>query len=283
LTILDAQDCPITVTVFLSLLGTETNDLTAPPREQALILREVSEEQAVGRLRSEFLTHIAHEFRTPLSTISASAELLMDEGREMTSDEFTNMVNAIRLSGVHLQTIVDNLLESAIIEAGVFRLRYRPLRSQDIVDNVVVMMTPLLQRRQQRLEVDASEDISDFWGDPNRINQAIVNLVENASKYSPIGTNITLSIQREEDLLIFAVLDFGPGLPNERPGDLFNRFVTGSHPRSAQFGIGMGLPIVKAIAEAHGGRAGADNRPGGGAVVWFTLPHRQPGEQGDEL
>jgi signal transduction histidine kinase len=281
LTILNAQDRPITLKIFLSLLETEDYDTTHHSSEYILILRDVSEEDAVNRLRSEFLANVAHEFRTPLSAISASSELLVDEGHDMTSDELSHLASAIRLSATHLQTLVDNLLESAIIEAGVFHLRYRPLQLQDILQNVVEMMSPLIQRRQQHLDLDAPKDPTNFWADPVRLTQVLVNLLANASKFSPTGAKIALTIAREVDKLTFAVLDSGPGLPLERFGDLFNRFVTGGQSRSGQYGIGMGLSIVKAVAEAHGGRVGAENRAGGGAKVWFTIPLKQHSEQGD--
>ncbi len=280
-TILNAQGAPITLTVSHSLLDIEGEDPANVHHEHVLILRDVSEEQAINRLRSEFLANMAHEFRTPLSAISASTELLVEEGGEMTADELSHLAHTIQLSAVHLQTLVNNLLESAIIEAGVFRLRYRPLQAQDALKDTAEMISPLLQRRQQRLEVEAPEDLPCFWGDPDRLKQALINLVENAGKFSPFGAAIILSVEQETDAITFAVLDSGPGLPTERFGDLFNRFVTFERPHSAQYGIGLGLPIVKAIAEAHGGRVGAENRPGGGARVWFTIPFKQQGEEGE--
>ena len=82
-------------------------------------------------------------------------------------------------------------------------------------------------------------------------------------------------------MITFSVLDSGPGLPAERFDNLFSRFFTGDRRRGSQFGIGLGLPIVKAIAEAHGGRVGAENRPEGGARVWFTIRLRRPDDEGE--
>ena len=281
LAILDARNHPIMLTVSASLVETEKHTPLQPSYEYILTLRDVSEEDAYNRLRSEFLANLAHEFRTPLSAISASAELLVDEGQNMTAAELSDLTNVISLSTVHLQMLVNNLLENALIDAGVFRLRSCPVRLQDMLHNVAEMMAPLLRRRQQHLEVDAPEADVTFWGDPGRLDQALINLLENASKFSPSGGVIAISVSRQADVLTVAVLDSGPGLPSERFGDLFTRYVTGEHPRSAQYGIGMGLPIVKAIIEAHGGEVGAQTRPEGGAKVWFTLPLQQSGEQGE--
>ena len=281
LTILDARDRPITLTVSLSAFETNYEDTSHPHREQILILRDFSEEYAVNRLRSEFLANVAHEFRTPLSAISASTELLVEEGRSMTPDEVSDLAHTIRLSTVHLHSLVNNLLESAIIEAGVFRLRRRSVQLQDILYNITEMMSPLLGRRQQHLELDAPEDFPDLWCDPERLTQILVNLVENASKFSPNRATVILSVRQEADALVFSVSDSGPGLPTERFGDLFNRFISGDRPRGAHYGIGLGLPIVKAIAEAHGGQVGAENRPERGARVWFTIPLGQQGKEGE--
>ena len=270
LTILDAHDRPITLAVSTSWLkGDEVPDRR---RERVLVLRDVSEEEAVNRLRCNFLANVAHEFRTPLSGVTATTELLIEEGASLTSDELVELANTIRLSTLHLQALVDNLLESATIEAGCFRLRPRPIHLQDVIHSAVEMMTPLLKRRNQGLQVDTPDELPTLWADPDRLIQVLVNLLANASKFSPMGVPIALSVKREHDWLTLAVQDSGPGLPAERFADLFNRFVTGDQPRGAQYGIGLGLSVVKAIVEAHGGQVGAENRAGGGAQVWFTLP-----------
>jgi two-component system sensor histidine kinase KdpD len=92
---------------------------------------------------------------------------------------------------------------------------------------------------------------------------------------------IKLVFSEINDEFIFTVLDSGPGLPTERFSDLFDRFFTGDRSHGAQYGIGLGLPIVKAIAEAHGGKVGAENRAEGGAKVWFSVPQKPLREQGD--
>jgi two-component system sensor histidine kinase ResE len=155
LTILNAQGRVITLNVSHSFVEMRDQNTTYPSVEHVLVLRDISEEQSINRLRSEFLANVAHEFRTPLSAISASAELLVDEGCDMNSAELSQLGRTIHLSAVHLQTLVNNLLESAIIEAGVFRLRLRPMLLQELLRNVADMMFPLLERRQQQLEVIA--------------------------------------------------------------------------------------------------------------------------------
>jgi len=272
LTILDAYDHPITLAVSTSWL--EYDLPREPRRERILLIREVSEEEAINRLRTEFLANVAHEFRTPLTGISAATELLEDESSSLTPEEVTSLANTVRLSATHLQTLVDNLLESVLIDADCFRLRRRPFTLADELRIATEMMSPLLRRRQQQLSVEVPDNLPTLWADPDRLRQAVVNLLQNASKFSPKGTQITLAVEVENSWITLAVLDAGPGLPAERFSNLFDRFWVGDQPRGAQYGIGFGLPIVKAIVDAHGGRVGAENRAEGGARVWFSLPIR---------
>jgi two-component system sensor histidine kinase KdpD len=209
----------------------------------------------------------------------ATTELLEEEGAGLTSAELAELVNTIRLSILHLQALVDNLLESAAMEAGCFRLRTRPIHVEDTIHIAITMMAPLLKRRDQELLVDVPEELPTPWADPDRLVQVLVNLLANASKFGPMGMPITLSVKPAHDSLTFVVQDSGPGLPAGRFADLFNRFVTGDQPRGAQYGVGLGLSVVKAIVEAHGGQVGAENRVEGGAQVWFTLPLKPQGER----
>ena len=108
--------------------------------------------------------------------------------------------------------------------------------------------------------------------DPDRLCQAIVNLLDNASKYSPFGSTIELSFKRQGNMLVFTILDSGPGIPPGQQADIFRRYISFTDRQGARHGIGLGLPVVKTIIEAHGGRVGAENRPEGGARFWFTMP-----------
>jgi PAS domain S-box-containing protein len=277
LNVLDGHKQPILLAVTLSKLeeeGTEGRE-----RETVLTIRDVTEEEAVERVRYNFLANVAHEFRTPLAGIAATTELLVEEGPDLTQGELTELLETISLSTLHLQTLVDNLLESTTIEAGCFQVHRRPISPQDVIQKAGELMSPLFKRRSQKLVVTAPQDLPTFWADPNRLVQVLVNLLSNASKFSPMGGSIYLAAWQEDDMLGMAVMDTGPGLPTGRYADMFKRFVTGSQPREAQYGIGLGLSVVKAIVEAHGGQVGAENRPEGGAKVWFNIPVNPPEER----
>jgi PAS domain S-box-containing protein len=275
--VLDAHGKPLLLYVAIS--PSDHNPPTGYASERVVVIRDVTEEEAVNRLRYNFLANVAHEFRTPLSGIAATSEILVEEGTMLTPNELRELVETIRLSTLHLQTLVENLLESTTIEAGCFQVHRRPINLQGVVQNASDLMVPLLKRRKQKLVLKMADKLPTLWADANRLTQVLVNLLSNASKFSPMNGKIELSVTQSADLVTVAVIDDGPGLPTDRFADLFKRFVTANQVHETQYGIGLGLSVVKSIVEMHGGQVGAENLPKGGAKVWFTIPINPPEEK----
>lgn len=241
----------------------------------ALVFRDVTEEEAVRRLRSYFLANISHEFRTPLSTLSASMELLLDERESFTLSEVRQLLRPSHVSLLSLQALIDNLLESSSIEAGQFTLRRRLFHIHDAIENAVNIAQPLLERRSQKLSLAESPQLPEIDGDLARLTQVLVNLIINASKYSPVGQPIELQLAQRANMLHVGVADRGPGIPPDERSNLFRSFVRLDGVDQEQYGIGLGLFVVKTIVEAHGGQVGINDHPGGGALFWFEIPLRQ--------
>ncbi len=249
------------------------------PAQTALVFRDVSEEELMHRLVGHFLANIAHEFRTPLSALAASVELLLDQAADLSQAELQELLTSLHLGVLGLQTLIDNLLESASIEAGRFRVSPRPTQVADIIGEVARTIQPLLAKRGQCLEVDLPASLPPVQADPRRTAQILTNLLSNASKYSPDNTEITVGAGLVEQQMRVTVADHGPGIPPEDQTGLFRLFMrgrAGEENQTAQGGTGLGLSVVKAIVEAQGGAVGVENRPGQGAVFWFTLPVTSP-------
>ena len=139
--------------------------------------------------------------------------------------------------------------------------------------DALTIVRPLVERRRQAVAVTEPARLPTLLADRARLTQALVNLLSNAAKYSPIGCPIDLSISQSKDILRLAVADRGPGVSPEDRVNLFRRFMRlDAQAGDEQYGIGLGLYLVKRIAEAHGGQVGVDDRPGGGAVFWMDLP-----------
>ncbi len=239
----------------------------------AIVFRDVSEEEAVHRLMGHFLANVAHEFRTPLSAAVASIELLLDQAPDLSQAELQELLTSLHLGLLGLQALVDNLLESASIEAGRFRVSPRPAQLSQIIAEAIRTMQPLLDKHSQQLVVELPAAMPVVRADPRRTGQVVVNLLSNASRYGPDDAEIMLRATVDEGWVRVTVADQGPGVPPAFRNDIFRRFVypTADNDK-AKYGAGLGLSVVKAVVEAHGGQVGIEDRPGGGSVFWFTLP-----------
>ncbi|MBN1658328.1 MAG: PAS domain-containing sensor histidine kinase [Anaerolineae bacterium] len=239
----------------------------------ALVFRDVSEEEAVHRLLGDFLANVAHEFRTPLSALAASVELLLDQAPDLTTDDLSELLVSLHLGVLGLQTLIDNLLESASIEAGHFRVHPRPCSLAEIVADAVRTVEPLLDRHGQRLVVELPAVLPTVVADSRRTAQVLINLLSNAIKYGPDDAEIEIGATVSGEQARVWVADHGPGVPAHERHNLFRRFAhSQSTDNKARVGAGLGLSVVKAIVEGQGGQVGVDERRGGGSIFWFTLP-----------
>jgi two-component system phosphate regulon sensor histidine kinase PhoR len=241
--------------------------------KRALVLRDVTASQAAHQLHTYFLANITHEFRTPLSALKASVELILESLGEVSQSEIERLLHSIHYSVSGLQTLIDNLLESANIDSGHFRIHPQEVRLSEIIGEAVRVMAPLLQRREQGLQIEMDWSSPPLYLDPTRITQVMVNLLSNASKYSPTGKGIRIKVSPYPDNMFqISVVDQGAGLPPHDREKLFRKFVRLKDSTGEHFGVGLGLSVVKTIVEAHGGTVGVDENPEGGSIFWFTLP-----------
>ena len=257
----------------LSITRALLSPAEAEEAEIALVFRDVSEEEIIHRLLGYFLANVSHEFRTPLSALAASVELLLDQAADLTPAELDELLKSLHLGILSLQTLVDNLLESASIEAGHFRVSPRPSDISSIIREAARTMTPLLEKYNQMLALELPASLPLVQADPSRIAQVLVNLLSNASKYGPPDDEIVLGAQVQDGWVRVQVADRGPGISLQNRELVFRRLeYSNAAERRAKVGAGIGLSVVKAVVEAHGGQAQVDARPGGGSIFWFTLP-----------
>jgi two-component system phosphate regulon sensor histidine kinase PhoR len=260
-----------------------TGERLVPPESDdvqvALVFRDVTEEEAARNLRSHILANITHEFRTPLAALNASLELLADHPKVARAG-VEELLTSMQLGVLNLQTLINNLLESSSIEAGRFDLRLRPTDLNVVLAEAVQVVRPLLTARGQTLALSEPAYLPQVQADPARLVQVFINLLSNASKYGPPGSTIDLTFEVLDNTVKVTTADRGPGIPEEELHLLFRRFVRLGQPDDhSQYGIGLGLAVVKSIVEGHGGKIGAIQRTGGGAEFWFTIrgiPEEEP-------
>ncbi len=263
---------PLQKKTVLEVTTTLVGGANGEGKQTALVLRDISEEQLLRNLRSYFLANITHEFRTPLSTFTASIELLMNEAEELSVTEMRGLLKPVHLSLLSLQTLVDNLLESSSIEAGRFVLRKRAVVLNQLIAHALQMVQPLLERRRQSISLVEPARLPSLSADGPRLTQVLINLLTNASKYSPIGETIDLLVEEQPQFLRITIADRGPGVPSTELTTLFQNFVRANNHAEDQYGVGLGLYVVKTTIEAHHGRVGVNARPGGGSLFWVELP-----------
>lgn len=239
---------------------------------RAQLSRNLEELTVRRRAETYFLASMSHEFRTPLAGMQASLELLQENFRALSPEETQQLLNSIQLSQSMLHQLIDNLLETGKLESNHFTLNRRESAVDPLLGEAVHLVEPMLSRREQRLTFEAPLDMPRLQLDPTRSIQMIVNLLSNASKYSPVGSVIGVIITREDGCVRVSIADRGRGISPEQRNNLFLPFVRLEPESALDHGSGLGLAVVKAIAEAHHGRVGVEAREGGGSIFWFTLP-----------
>ncbi len=266
--IFDRQGKRLTLSVTGARLASPEGDLA----QVALVLRDVTEEESAVRATNKLLANVSHEFRTPLSALAASVELLRSKDPPLAPAEQERLLLSLQRGTLRLQSMVDNLLDSMSIQAGRFRVVPEPLALPPIVRDAVDFMMPLFRQKKQPVHLKLPPDLSLVQGDARRLAQVLHNLLSNASKYGPPGQPVSVQAEARPGMVWVGVTDNGPGIALALQKSLFRRFGRLDDRSENDSGIGLGLAIVKEIIQRHGGEVGVESRPGAGTTFWFTLP-----------
>ena len=242
-------------------------------------LRERATEAEVLRradeLKTALLGAVSHDLRTPLASIIASAGSLRQPDVVWTDVERESFLSDIEGEARRLARIVANLLDLSRMESGTLRPERGWYDLAALVDDVLGRLRAVT--RDHPIRVHASDDMPPVPLDYVEIDQVLSNLVENAARHTPAGTEISIVIEHHDGDALVTVSDGGPGIPEPALAHLFDPFVRAAQRKGGPGGVGLGLAIARGLVEAHGGRITATNRAGGGATFRFTLPLALPG------
>ncbi len=245
-------------------IGASLQNIRLSAETQAAHLKAEMEE-----LRSALLSSVSHDLRTPLAVITGSASSLLDPGSRLNESARQELAKDIYNESERLNRLLSNLLEMTRLSAGKVILRKELQPLEEVVGAALSRMEKKLAGR--RVEADFPESLPMLPLDSLLMEQVFINLIENALKYTPPGSTISLSAHvRRKDLKV-RVEDSGPGLAEGDEDKIFEKFYRGKAV-AGQSGVGLGLSICRAVVEAHGGRIWAENRPEGGASFNFSLP-----------
>ena len=239
-----------------------------------LVMHDITELRRADRVRRDFVANVSHELRTPLTAVRGYVEALVDGGTDHA--DARRFLEIIGRHTLRMERLVRDLLRLARLDAGQEVLEYVPCQIESLLAGVEADLASALASRQQTVDRRIASDASTVDGDPARLHDALRNLLENASNYSPEGSRIVIAADRRGDRIALTVADEGPGIPEADLPRVFERFyrVDKARSRAAKDpgGTGLGLSIVRHLVELHGGKVSAANRPSGGALFTVELP-----------
>jgi len=235
--------------------------------------REATLKIQAETLRNSLLSSISHDLRTPLATIIGAASTLDTDHDRLSSGARQNLVQAISEEAYRMSDLTTKILQMARLEAGEVVLNRQWYEPEEIVGSALRRLETKLKNRPVNIRMTDSQSLINV--DAVLLQQVMVNLLDNADKYSPGGQPIDISVDITPANIIFSIADRGPGIPIEMQQKIFEKFFQ-IHAESAQSGAGLGLSICRAIVEAHQGEIWVNNRDEGGAVMQVRLPLLEP-------
>jgi signal transduction histidine kinase len=236
----------------------------------AILLQDVTRLMRFDELKSNLVATVAHEFRTPLTSLRMALHLCLEQAVGPITEKQADLLYVARQDTERLQQIVDDLLDLSRIQSGRIELHQRPVDAAAIARDAAQAFRAPAEGKGIDLRLELLPSLGTVIADPERIDLAFANLVGNAVKYTPAGGRIAISAERRDGTIRYAVSDNGPGVPPELRQAIFEKFFR--RPGATTPGAGLGLFIAKEIVEAHGGKIGVEGEPGAGSRFWFELP-----------
>jgi signal transduction histidine kinase len=247
--------------------------------------------ESASREKTRFLTHMSHELRTPLNAVIGFSDLLTAQYFGPLNAKQSEYVRDINASGQHLLSLINDILDLAKVESGRMELMLGDSQIVALVESCRALVSERINRAQQVLGVHVSNDVSNWWIDERKVKQCLLNLLTNASKFTPSGGTITLHVEQKENALTFTVTDTGVGISTEDQAQLFSEFFQArsrdvprgatseiaptSAPVPSREGTGLGLALTRRFVELHGGTISVSSIVGQGTIFTMQLPWRE--------
>jgi signal transduction histidine kinase len=258
------------------VINVETSPVLMPDGKQlgkVLVLRDVTRETEVDRLKDEFIAQISHELRTPLTSIKGYSDLLLKAMGGTIEDHQRIFLETINRHADTLEDMIADLLDFTQLEAGTLGLRFEPMSMETVVRQVVDKWADSFRDKRIALSWHVNSLIPPMLGDEARLRRALASLVENAYNYTREGGSASISLCADEHGVTVVVRDTGIGIAHEDQAHLFTRFYRVTPDRTIGVrGVGVDLYVTKAVVDGHGGKIWVESEPGTGSTFTFTVP-----------
>ncbi|TMB07035.1 MAG: GAF domain-containing protein [Deltaproteobacteria bacterium] len=235
------------------------------------VFDDVTRDREVDRMKTEFISTVSHELRTPLTSIKASMALLLDGETEL-DGETAELVQVSKRNADRLVRLVNDILDVSKIEAGRLQLDLQEHEVARLCAEAVAGIDGFAKKVGVVVRTSLAPGLPRLRADWDRVVQVLTNLLSNALKFSPSGSEVDLVVSSRDAGVLFAVRDRGPGIPADFRDKLFTKFAQSDRAKREQEGTGLGLAISRALVLAHGGEIWVESEPGHGASFFFTLP-----------
>jgi two-component system sensor histidine kinase ResE len=243
-------------------------------RGAVAVLRDMTEERQLDKMRKDFIANVSHELRTPISMLQGYSEAIVDDIAE-SQEEKKEMAKVIYDESLRMGRLVNELLDLARMEAGHLQLTVESVDLTTFMNRIIHKFQGLAKDNGIQLSVDMVEEIAKISFDPDRIEQVLTNLIDNAIRHTPTGGSVQLRVSPDDKGILVEVTDSGSGIPEEDLPFVFERFYKADKARTrGRAGTGLGLAIVKNIIDAHRGHISVQSKLGQGTTFSFLLPRK---------
>jgi len=254
------------------LLNRQDSSAKMLVRRDLELTRAYEKLEDLGRLKSDFISVVAHQLRTPLSVTKWSLDMLWESSQEILSPEQIRVLVRGRESNERMISLVDDLLNVDLHEMGKVQYSFNTISIKDVIVPVVEQLKAVAQQREIDLVLTIAEELSDIRGDTEKLKSVVQNLIENAIKYTPKGGTVTVEAKEVKADIVVSVRDTGIGVPQAERDNIFSKFYRGANAiKTITEGSGLGLFIAKRIIKRHGGKIWFESEEGKGAIFSFSL------------